>query len=195
MFTLLTQTSWRIPRPPLHLRKRKNYPLSDDEGGKIKLRLSGRNTSIGTGFTNILDSSLSMSTGESSGTVDQVEGAVWIGRDGVDLVSMVIGLTLSLRKEFNCIPDSTAIRETLAKIHYEYSVPKDIILSLPIKGFTAYTPFSKGQQAIHVSSFCCGLWLPLHPTLRHALHVFQVAPIQMSPVSWLNLVYFLVTCA
>ncbi|KAK4853863.1 hypothetical protein QYF36_015723 [Acer negundo] len=66
---------------------------------------------------------------------------------GAEGVSIAMGTTLVIPEGFGCISDSYAIKEIIARLHHDYGIPSDVILSLSVKGYDAYNP-SKGTLLI-----------------------------------------------
>ncbi|KAK4846694.1 hypothetical protein QYF36_020937 [Acer negundo] len=94
---------------------------------------SGSGSGSGSGFGSRED--------ESEGEED--EGARNKG------VSIAMGAMLTMPEGFGCLSDSTTTEETIKRLRCDYGIPIDVILSLPIKGYDAYTP-GKGQFPIHI---------------------------------------------
>ncbi|KAK4846593.1 hypothetical protein QYF36_019592 [Acer negundo] len=160
-------------------KKRKDYPLSDDDGGYLQLRRFDRHARVGFSFTNTADSPLAVSGKESDEEGDNDIKVVRSERYGADAISLANVLTLFMPNGFSCILDSTATKDTITLIRREYNIPLDVLLSLPVKCYNSYTSY-KGHLPIYVFVLGCGLRLSLHLTLHLALHVFQLAPIRMT---------------
>ncbi|KAK0604654.1 hypothetical protein LWI29_017877 [Acer saccharum] len=94
-------------------------------------------------------------------------------------------------KVFACVPPSLCTVSVLSRLRHDFNIPDDVELYLPIEDYDAYTP-PPGHLPIHVAAFDGGVRLPLHPTLRRALCAFGLAPMQLVPGFWRNLVGFLV---
>ena len=81
--------------------------------------------------------------------------------------------------------------DTLAKLRDEFKIPDYITLSIPHRGYDVYTP-PQDYLLINKVAFECGVRLSLHPTLRRALVVLELALLQISPGFWKHLMRFLV---
>ena len=55
-------------------------------------------------------------------------------------------------------------QDTLVQLREDYQIHDSITLSLPSRGYDAYTP-PKDVLLIHKAVFNCGVRLPLHPSL------------------------------
>ena len=78
------------------------------------------------------------------------------------------------------VHDSVYTLDTLAKLKEEYKILDYITLSFPHWGYDVFTP-PRDRLLIHKATFECGVWLPLHSTLRRALVLLELAPLQLSP--------------
>ena len=87
--------------------------------------------------------------------------------------------------------NSVCTQDTLVQLREDYKIPDSITLSLPCRGYDAYTP-PKDVLLIHKAAFDCGVRLPLHPSLRQALVALELAPLQISLNFWKHLTGFLV---
>ncbi|KAK1551195.1 hypothetical protein Q3G72_031702 [Acer saccharum] len=116
-----------------HMMKRKDHPLSNDEGGSLQLQLSGRHLKVGSGFTNTVDSSFFVSREDESGTGVEDDGA------GTKGVSVAIEVMLVMPEGFRCIHDSTTTEDTINKLCRNYGTSREVILLFPAKGYDAYT--------------------------------------------------------
>ncbi|KAI9192677.1 hypothetical protein LWI28_026458 [Acer negundo] len=97
-------------------KKRKKHPISNTEGGSLRLRQSGHHSKFKSGFTNTAGSPLSISE---EGESKEEEGG------GVEEVSIAMGVTLTIPEGFGCVTNSTATEETLIRLRCEYGIPKE----------------------------------------------------------------------
>ena len=91
---------------------------------------------------------------------------------------------------FECVPPSACTAADLSRLRRDFNIPADIELALPTRDYDAYTP-PLSHLPIHVAAFEERVRLPLHPTLRRALCAFGLAPMQLVPGFWRNLVGFI----
>ncbi|KAL2456447.1 Uncharacterized protein Adt_46790 [Abeliophyllum distichum] len=69
----------------------------------------------------------------------------------------------------------------------QYRIPSDVELILPGPNERACFP-REGCTALHLNAFVSGLRLPLHPMLRRILRAYSLAPTQVSPNGWSQMV-------
>ncbi|KAL2453467.1 Uncharacterized protein Adt_49034 [Abeliophyllum distichum] len=69
----------------------------------------------------------------------------------------------------------------------QYRIPSDIELILPGPNERACFP-REGCTALHLNAFVSGMRLPLHPMLRRILRAYALAPTQVSPNGWSQMV-------
>ncbi|KAL2527107.1 Plus3 domain-containing protein [Abeliophyllum distichum] len=82
---------------------------------------------------------------------------------------------------------SIMVEEDLTKLREEYRIPSDIDLILP--GPNERACFSRrGCTALHLNAFVSGMRLPLHPMLRRILRAYALAPTQVAPNGWSQMV-------
>ena len=112
------------------------------------------------------------------------------GDGGVSLVGVQSGSFASFH-DGRIVPDSVCTLDTLAKLREEYKIPDYVTLSLHHRGYDVSTP-PQDRLLILKATFECGVRLPLHPTLRRALVVLELALLQISPGFWKYLTGFLV---
>ncbi|KAK4843776.1 hypothetical protein QYF36_012478 [Acer negundo] len=91
-----------------------------------------------SGFTKTVGSSLSVS--EANESKKEVGG-------GIEEVLIAMGAMLTMLCGIGCVTYSTVTEETLRRLRRDYKIPKEVILSLAVKGYDAYTP-CKGQLPI-----------------------------------------------
>ena len=101
------------------------------------------------------------------------------GRHDVTLVGVQTG-SFALFHDSRIVSDSVCTLDALNKLREEYKIPDYITLSLPHWGYNVYT-LPQDRLLIHKAAFECGVWLPLHLTLRRALVALKLAPLQISP--------------
>ncbi|KAL2497748.1 Uncharacterized protein Adt_23298 [Abeliophyllum distichum] len=77
--------------------------------------------------------------------------------------------------------------EDLTRLREEYRVPEDIELILPGPNERACFP-RRGCTALHLNAFVSGMRLPLHPMFRRILRVYDLAPTQVAPNGWSQMV-------
>ncbi|KAL2512214.1 Plus3 domain-containing protein [Abeliophyllum distichum] len=68
-----------------------------------------------------------------------------------------------------------------------YRIPEDIELILPGPNERACFP-RRGCAALHLNAFVSGMRLPLHPMFRRILRAYDLAPTQVSPNGWSQMV-------
>ncbi|KAL2527197.1 Plus3 domain-containing protein [Abeliophyllum distichum] len=77
--------------------------------------------------------------------------------------------------------------EDLTRLREEYRIPEDIELILP--GPNERACFSRrGCTALHLNAFVSGMRLPLHPMFRRILRAYDLAPTQVAPNGWSQMV-------
>ncbi|KAL2474482.1 Plus3 domain-containing protein [Abeliophyllum distichum] len=82
---------------------------------------------------------------------------------------------------------SIMVEEDLTKLREAYRIPADIELILPDPNERAC--FSRrGCTALHLNAFVSGMRLPLHPMLRRILRAYDLAPTQVAPNGWSQIV-------
>ncbi|KAL2497684.1 Uncharacterized protein Adt_23234 [Abeliophyllum distichum] len=82
---------------------------------------------------------------------------------------------------------SIMVEEDLTKLREAYRIPEDIELILPGPNERACFP-RRGCTALHLNAFVNGMRLPLHPMFRRILKVYDLAPTQVSPNGWSQMV-------
>ncbi|KAL2461994.1 Uncharacterized protein Adt_45414 [Abeliophyllum distichum] len=82
---------------------------------------------------------------------------------------------------------SIMVEENLTKLREAYRIPEDIELILPGPNERACFP-RRGCTAIHLNAFVSGMRLPLHPMFRRILRAYDLAPTQVSPNRWSQMV-------
>ncbi|KAL2471726.1 Plus3 domain-containing protein [Abeliophyllum distichum] len=82
---------------------------------------------------------------------------------------------------------SIMVEEDLMKLREEYRIPSDIDLILPEPTERACFP-RKGCTALHLNAFVSGMRLPLHPMFRRILRAYDLAPTQVAPNGWSQMV-------
>ncbi|KAL2525100.1 Uncharacterized protein Adt_10154 [Abeliophyllum distichum] len=82
---------------------------------------------------------------------------------------------------------SIMVEEDLAKLREAYRIPADIELILPEPNERACFP-RRGCTALHLNAFVSGMRLPLHPMLRRILRAYDLAPTQVAPNGWSQMV-------
>ncbi|KAL2487082.1 Uncharacterized protein Adt_31838 [Abeliophyllum distichum] len=85
------------------------------------------------------------------------------------------------------LPSSILVEEDLTKMREQYRIPSDIELILPGPNERACFP-REGCTALHLNAFVSGMRLPLHPMLRRILRAYALAPTQVSPNGWSQMV-------
>ncbi|KAL2518664.1 Uncharacterized protein Adt_14911 [Abeliophyllum distichum] len=82
---------------------------------------------------------------------------------------------------------SIMVEEDLTRLREEYRIPSDIDLILPGPNERACFPM-RGCTALHLNAFVSGMRLPLHPMLRRILRAYDLAPTQVAPNGWSQMV-------
>ncbi|KAL2532385.1 Plus3 domain-containing protein [Abeliophyllum distichum] len=82
---------------------------------------------------------------------------------------------------------SIMVVEDLTKLREAYRIPEDIELILPGPNERACFP-RRGCTALHLNAFVSGMRLPLHPMFRRILRAYDLAPTQVSPNGWSQMV-------
>ncbi|KAL2505664.1 Uncharacterized protein Adt_21285 [Abeliophyllum distichum] len=82
---------------------------------------------------------------------------------------------------------SILVEEDLTKMREQYRIPSDVELILPGPNERACFP-REGCTALHLNAFVSGMRLPLHPMLRRILRAYALAPTQVSPNGWSQMV-------
>ncbi|KAL2481423.1 Uncharacterized protein Adt_34389 [Abeliophyllum distichum] len=82
---------------------------------------------------------------------------------------------------------SIMVEEDLTKLREAYRIPADIELILPDPNERACFP-RRGCTALHLNAFVSGMRLPLHPMLRRILRAYDLAPTQVTPNGWSQMV-------
>ncbi|KAL2462368.1 Uncharacterized protein Adt_45788 [Abeliophyllum distichum] len=77
--------------------------------------------------------------------------------------------------------------EDPTKLREEYRIPEDIELILPGPNERACFP-RRGCTALHLNAFVSGMRLPLHPMFRRILRAYDLAPTQVAPNGWSQMV-------
>ncbi|KAL2498792.1 Uncharacterized protein Adt_24342 [Abeliophyllum distichum] len=77
--------------------------------------------------------------------------------------------------------------EDLTRLREEYRIPEDIELILPGPNERACFP-RLGCTALHLNAFVSGMRLPLHPMFRRILRAYDLAPTQVTPNGWSQMV-------
>ncbi|KAL2457788.1 Uncharacterized protein Adt_46224 [Abeliophyllum distichum] len=77
--------------------------------------------------------------------------------------------------------------EDLTRLREEYRIPEDIELILPGPNERACFP-RLGCTALHLNAFVSGMRLPLHPMFRRILRAYDLAPTQVAPNGWSQMV-------
>ncbi|KAI9174522.1 hypothetical protein LWI28_018538 [Acer negundo] len=122
------------------LKKRKEHPFSDTEGGSLRLWRSDHHSKVGLGFTNVVGSPLAVSEGgeseeEEEEEEDEDEEEEEEEEEGGDTEMILIAMwvTLTMPEGFGYITDSTVTEETLRRLRDEYGIPnkKQGEVSLP----------------------------------------------------------------
>ncbi|KAL2457597.1 Uncharacterized protein Adt_46314 [Abeliophyllum distichum] len=79
------------------------------------------------------------------------------------------------------------VEEDLMKLREAYRIPTDIEVIL--SGPNERACFSRrGCTALHLNAFVSGMRLPLHPMLRRILRAYDLAPTQVTPNGWSQMV-------
>ncbi|KAL2497508.1 Plus3 domain-containing protein [Abeliophyllum distichum] len=82
---------------------------------------------------------------------------------------------------------SIMVEEHLTKFREAYRIPADIELILP--GPNERACFSRrGYTTLHLNAFVSGMRLHLHPMLRRILRAYDLAPTQVAPNGWSQMV-------
>ncbi|KAL2464836.1 Plus3 domain-containing protein [Abeliophyllum distichum] len=82
---------------------------------------------------------------------------------------------------------SIMVEEDLTKLREEYRIPTDIELILLGPSERACFP-RRRCTALHLNVFVSGMRLPLHPMLRRILRAYDLAPTQVAPNGWSQMV-------
>ncbi|KAL2454030.1 Plus3 domain-containing protein [Abeliophyllum distichum] len=82
---------------------------------------------------------------------------------------------------------SIMVEEDLTKLREAYRIPDDIELILPGPNERACF-LRRGCTALHLNAFVNGMLLPLHPMLRRILRAYDLAPTQVAPNGWSQMV-------
>ncbi|KAL2540564.1 Uncharacterized protein Adt_01542 [Abeliophyllum distichum] len=82
---------------------------------------------------------------------------------------------------------SIMVEEDLTKLREAYRIPEDVELILPEPNERACFP-RRGCTALHLNAFVSGMRLPLHPMFRRILRAYDLAPTQVSPNGWSQMV-------
>ncbi|KAL2493453.1 Uncharacterized protein Adt_29081 [Abeliophyllum distichum] len=82
---------------------------------------------------------------------------------------------------------SILVEEDLTKMREQYRISSDVQLILPGPNERACFP-REGCTALHLNAFVSGMRLPLHPMLRRILRAYALAPTQVSPNGWSQMV-------
>ncbi|KAL2505234.1 Uncharacterized protein Adt_20855 [Abeliophyllum distichum] len=82
---------------------------------------------------------------------------------------------------------SIMVEEDLMKLREAYRIPADIELILMGPNERACFP-RRGCTALHLNAFVSGIRLPLHPMLRRILRAYDLAPTQVVPNGWSQMV-------
>ncbi|KAL2492420.1 Uncharacterized protein Adt_28048 [Abeliophyllum distichum] len=82
---------------------------------------------------------------------------------------------------------SIMVEEDLTKLREAYRIPEDTELILPGPNERACFP-RRGCTALHLNAFVSGMRLPLHPMFRRILRTYDLAPTQVSPNGWSQMV-------
>ncbi|KAL2497437.1 Plus3 domain-containing protein [Abeliophyllum distichum] len=82
---------------------------------------------------------------------------------------------------------SIMVEGDLTKLREEYRIPSDIDLILPEPTERACFP-RMGCTALHLNAFVSGMQLPLHPMFRRILRAYDLAPTQVAPNGWSQMV-------
>ncbi|KAL2498304.1 Uncharacterized protein Adt_23854 [Abeliophyllum distichum] len=82
---------------------------------------------------------------------------------------------------------SIMVEEDLTRLREQYKIPSDVELILPGPNERACFP-REGCTTLHLNAFVSGLRLPLHPMLRRILRAYFLAPTQVFPNGWSQMV-------
>ncbi|KAL2518231.1 Uncharacterized protein Adt_14478 [Abeliophyllum distichum] len=82
---------------------------------------------------------------------------------------------------------SIMVEEDLTKLREAYKIPEDIELILPGPNKRACFP-RRGCTALHLNAFVSGMRLPLHPMFGRILRAYDLAPTQVFPNGWSQMV-------
>ncbi|KAL2492892.1 Uncharacterized protein Adt_28520 [Abeliophyllum distichum] len=82
---------------------------------------------------------------------------------------------------------SIMVEEDLTKLRKAYRIPDDIELIFPGPNEQACFP-KRGCTALYLNVFVSGMRLPLHPMLRRILRAYDLAPTQVAPNGWSQMV-------
>ncbi|KAL2506423.1 Uncharacterized protein Adt_22044 [Abeliophyllum distichum] len=77
--------------------------------------------------------------------------------------------------------------EDMKLLREAYKVPSDIELMLPEPNERACVP-RMGCTTLHLNAFVSGMCLPLHPFFRRLLRAYDLAPTQVAPNGWSQMV-------
>ncbi|KAL2491359.1 Uncharacterized protein Adt_26987 [Abeliophyllum distichum] len=128
-----------------------------------------------------------------------LEGVLPIrGIDGSTGEAIPMGTTLGLREAGDpyrtdvvrwAAMDMPSImkEEDLTRLKEEYRIPEDIELIIPGPNERACFP-RRGCTALHLNAFVSGMRLPLHPMFRRILRAYDLAPTQVAPNGWSQMV-------
>ncbi|KAL2453968.1 Uncharacterized protein Adt_48533 [Abeliophyllum distichum] len=82
---------------------------------------------------------------------------------------------------------SIMVEKDLTRMREQYRIPSDVELILPGPNERACFP-REGCTAFHLNAFVSRLRLPLHLMLRRILRAYSLAPTQVSPNGWSQMV-------
>ncbi|KAL2504435.1 Plus3 domain-containing protein [Abeliophyllum distichum] len=82
---------------------------------------------------------------------------------------------------------SIMVEGDLTKLREEHMIPSDIDVILPEPTERACFPMM-GCTALHLNAFVSGMRLPLHPMFRRILRAYDLAPTQVAPNGWSQMV-------
>ncbi|KAL2466612.1 Plus3 domain-containing protein [Abeliophyllum distichum] len=82
---------------------------------------------------------------------------------------------------------SIMVEEDLVKLREVYMIPSDIELTLPSPNERACFP-RRGCTTLYLNAFVSGMRLPLHTMLRRILRTYDLAPTQVAPNGWSQMV-------
>ncbi|KAL2503712.1 Uncharacterized protein Adt_19333 [Abeliophyllum distichum] len=82
---------------------------------------------------------------------------------------------------------SIMVEEDLTKLREAYRIPEDIELILLGPNERACFPM-RGCTALHLNAFVSGMRLPLHPMFQKILRAYDLAPTQVFPNGWSQMV-------
>ncbi|KAL2492156.1 Uncharacterized protein Adt_27784 [Abeliophyllum distichum] len=140
-----------------------------------------------------------MSSSESHSVSPSMEDVLPIrGIDGNTDEALPLGLVPGLRERSDPyrmevvrwaaldVP-SIMVEEDLTRMREQYRIPSNVELILPGPNERACFP-REGCTALHLNALVSGLRLPLHPMLRRILRAYSLAPTQVSPNGWSQMV-------